>query len=351
MLDKRFRRIFITLGYQCNFNCMYCLQDEGFKKNTCVPHRPKLSNRLLRYLDNYKYEGTTIMFWGGEPLFYLPSIKAIVERYGDKFRYSMVTNGSMLNHSILDFLEEYKIHFAISHDGYVTKTTRGMDVLNLHLPITKRLKTCKVFDGFSSVFSSINDDFIDLLNFFKNKGFGHKHIQVDMIFNTTDTKALQRLSDIDPDRYRRMFQELLDRFNPEDTQAMPIILYHLDKLLAKLKNPSLIEGCNTICESCRNMLNLDTEGNVYICHNSSYDIGTVDDDYETLYQAYLHYLRTKFTSKCSNCDINHLCSGACLLLTEKGQESYCQLKRVEVEVMLEWLEEKKGEMELDSGTV
>ena len=348
MLDKRFRKIFITLGHQCNFNCMYCLQDEGFEKNACVPHRPKLSNRLLRYLDNYKYEGTTIMFWGGEPLFYLPSIKAIVERYGDKFRYSMVTNGSMLNHSILDFLEEYKIHFAISHDGYVTKTTRGMDVLNLHLPITKRLKTCKVFDGFSSVISDVNDDFLSLVDYFKNKGFGHKNISIDMIFNTTDAKALQRLSEIDTDDYRRHFKELLKNFDTEDPQIMAIVTYYLQKLDLKLKNPSLLEGCNPICESCRNMLNLDTEGNVYICHNSSYDIGTVDNDYETLYQAYLAYLRTKFTAKCATCDISHVCCGACLLLTEKGQESYCMIRRIEVEELLEWLHKKKGELENDN---
>ena len=101
MLNKHFSVIFITLGRDCNFNCKYCLQDNGHFHQRKSIEKPKLSEKLLQFLDSYNYDCTKVMLWGGEPLLYIDSIKELLERYGNKFDWGVITNGILLNKDII----------------------------------------------------------------------------------------------------------------------------------------------------------------------------------------------------------------------------------------------------------
>ena len=85
------------------------------------------------------------------------------------------------------------------------------------------------------------------------------------------------------------------------------------------------------------MLNIDYNGDVFVCHNSTYKIGTLDDNYETIREGRRKYLRERFTPKCNECSVNGICRGACLLLTEKGQETFCKLRRIQLGLLCDWL--------------
>ena len=207
MLDRHFSVIFITLGRDCNFNCKYCLQDGGHfhaRKNIEVP---ELSKKLLDFLDNYNYKHTKVMLWGGEPLLYFDSIKQLVERYGNKFDWGTITNGSLLNEEIISFFDKYNISLTVSHDGEATEHTRGVDVLK-NERIKNLLKGYRNFTGFSSVFSSANDNHRKLYTYHAELGFAENNTGTDMIYNTSDTSYLISLSDIDEDRYKKSLREL-----------------------------------------------------------------------------------------------------------------------------------------------
>ena len=165
MLDKDFSVIFITLGRDCNFNCKYCLQDNGHFHQRKNIEKPKLSEKLLQFLDNYSYEHTKVMLWGGEPLLYIDSIKELLERYKNKFDWGVITNGILLNKDIIKLFDKYKVTLTVSHDGEVTKKTRGIDVLK-NEKIKNLLKNYKNFTGFSSVYSSCNNNYRKLYQYF-----------------------------------------------------------------------------------------------------------------------------------------------------------------------------------------
>lgn len=345
MLNKHFSVIFLTLGKDCNFNCKYCLQDDGFSHQKKNIEKPKLTEKLFQFLDQYNHDHTKIMFWGGEPLLYFDSIKEIVEKYGEKFDYGTITNGSLLTEEIVEFFDKHNISLTVSHDGEATEYTRGIDVLK-NDKIRSLINSCKNFTGFSSVYSSANDNYRKLFQYFEKEGFANSNNGVDLIYNTGDTKALFELTDINEEHYKQTLRELFYGYEQQefyDDSAYIKEWQIVKSLLAAMRGTITRESnspyrhYNYSCSSCRDMLNIDYNGDVYICHNSTYKIGTVEDSYEKIHQGLIKYLETRFTPKCKECSIFGICQGACLLLTEKGQERFCKLRKIQVGMLCDWL--------------
>ena len=345
MIQKRFDIIFITLGFDCNFNCKYCLQDEGYCQSRVPEKSPGLSQKLLNFLDNYNHENVRIRFWGGEPLLYLDSIKQIVKRYGEKFKYGMVTNGSLLTEDIINYFEKNNITFAVSHDGEATEYTRNTDVLK-NKKIKNLLLNTSSFTNFSSVYSAANSNHRKLFEFFQEQGFGDKNLQVDMMYNTGDAKKQIELANIDEEKYAESLKEMFLTYkenvekpaSPEKEREWEQVYWMIERLGKRLSGKDeQYENVRVQCRACKTVLNLDYDGNVYICHNSTYKLGTVDSTDEEIFEQYKKYLREKYTPKCKTCEIYEYCPGACLLLTEKGQEQYCKLRKIKVKLLLDFL--------------
>lgn len=353
MLDRHFSVIFITLGRDCNFNCRYCLQDDGHFHQRKQIEIPELSEKLLRFLDNYDHKHTKVMLWGGEPLLYFSSIKQLVERYGDKFDWGTITNGSLLNEEIIAFFDKYNISLTVSHDGDATEYTRGIDVLK-NERIKDLLKGYKSFTGFSSVFSSANDNHRKLYACHAELGFAENNTNTDMIYNTSDTSALKDLAVIDEERYKQSLREIFWGYEQvelhnnktyfKEWQIVKGMIGDLERAL-KRNSSSPYRFYNMSCSTCRDMLNIDYNGDVYVCHNSTHKVGTVDDDYDVILEGLRSYLKDRFTPKCKECSVFGICSGACLLLTEKGQETFCRLRRIQIGMLCDWLTDFKKRYE------
>lgn len=345
MIEKQFSVIFITLGNNCNFNCKYCLQDNGFTHMNKETERPQLSKKLFNFLDNYKYDHTKIMLWGGEPLLYFDSIKELVLRYGDKFDWGTITNGSLLTKEIVDFFEQHKISFTVSHDGEATEYTRGIDVLK-NKKITDLLKNSKAFTGFSSVYSSVNNNYRRLFQHHAKLGFEKNNTGVDMIYNTGDTCSHLELANINEEKYKQTLTELFwgyeqVEFNNDSTyfkewRIVKDMISALN-LAIQRKSNSTYKYFHYSCSSCKTMLNINYAGDVFVCHNSTYKLGTVEDSYEEILKKLREYFKKWFTPKCKNCSAYDICQGACLLLTEKGQETFCNLRRIQIGMLCDWL--------------
>lgn len=358
MLNKHFSVMFITLGRDCNFNCKYCLQDGGFSHQKHIFEKPKLADNLIKFLDGYQYEHTKVMLWGGEPLLYMDSIKFLLERYGSKFDWGVITNGSLLTQEIINVLDKYNVSLTVSHDGEATEYTRGIDVLKDDR-IRALLKNYKNFTGFSSVFSSANDNHRKLYACHAELGFSNNNTGTDMIYNTSDTAALTELSSIDEDRYKQSLREIFWGYEQvelhnndsyfKEWQIVKAMIGAMNSTINR-NSSSPYRFYNISCSTCRDMLNIDYNGDVFICHNSTYKIGTVDDDYEVILSGLRKYLEERFTPKCKECSAFGVCQGACLLLTEKGQETFCHLRRIQIGMLCDWLTDFKkrlGEGELD----
>jgi len=119
----------IQLGLSCNYSCVYCSQRfVPTADETSSKHVDKFVSNLDLWLEG---EPETIEFWGGEPLVYIKTIKPLAEKLRKKYpkaRFGMVTNGSLLNPELNEWLDRMGFGIGISHDG-PGQTLRGPDPL------------------------------------------------------------------------------------------------------------------------------------------------------------------------------------------------------------------------------
>lgn len=83
------------------------------------------------------------------------------------------------------------------------------------------------------------------------------------------------------------------------------------------------------CGVGRNTLNVDLQGNCYLCHNSSVKIGTIKDSYEKLVENFLPYDKYAASKQCSECPVRLVCSGGCILVNDEARKRYyCKMNRI-----------------------
>ena len=101
----------IFLGNDCNFSCSYCLQPKDRLQTKTLD-----IDRIAFFIQDRSIE--EIRFWGGEPLLYIDLIKEIIsglEVRNIYTRRTMVTNGSLLNENITNYLKDKSIFTCLSY--------------------------------------------------------------------------------------------------------------------------------------------------------------------------------------------------------------------------------------------
>ncbi len=110
--------ILFNLGRSCNLNCIYCfIGDKRYEKTTLSF---EVAKKALHRVSAIKDGVKRVVFHGSEPLMNYQLIKDIVN-YGNKIdkeiKFSIQTNGTLLNSEVIDFLVEKKVYIGISLDG------------------------------------------------------------------------------------------------------------------------------------------------------------------------------------------------------------------------------------------
>lgn len=342
-LKRTVHTVFLMLGNSCNMNCRYCLQHPLVTAQLPSKINPEIYD-FLKDCAKELTEGQKlhIQFYGGEPLLYFDAIREITERTHDYCWHSVITNGKAVTKEMVAFFNAYKMPVTISWDGRNVIETRDYDVF---ADKEKRKLLLEIEQlGLSAVLSSkaypldILEDFQAISDdYYKIHGY-QVGTNIDEIFNTGDLP--EELLAVD---YSRVECEMLElgkfylekRLNGSRTELKDYTkLSYVDRLFGMLKR-FYADGDGRFHKhycSCGNgydVLNLDLEGNLYPCHNTSSKIGTITDDYFTYLNKVLCSDNTKVNmSVCSDCPAIAFCRGGCKLVnTEARREGYCRLKQ------------------------
>ena len=107
----------IWVTEKCNLNCSYCY--EGEKR--CIDMSDEVIEKTVSFIhDNMaKNEANNINFHGGEPLLAFEKIIKIIHLCDDMgdFCYSLTTNGTVINNTMLEKLKENRVYISLSIDG------------------------------------------------------------------------------------------------------------------------------------------------------------------------------------------------------------------------------------------
>ncbi len=128
----------------CNFNCTYCYQKKR-KNYLDFSLLEKAIAFFFPFLKNESY----INFYGGEPLLAFDQIKhaiAFIEAASDKkaknFKYTLTTNGSLLDDKKLAFLSQHNFSLLLSFDGLAQKTHRKKNSFDPIVASLKKISKC-----------------------------------------------------------------------------------------------------------------------------------------------------------------------------------------------------------------
>lgn len=325
---EKFDSIYIMLGFECNFNCVYCLQGNIKKPVTT----PILSDSFLKFLDNYPYKETTrIFFWGGEPLLYYSTVQKVVERYSGQYQFGIISNGSLLTQDKVDFFNRHKVHFIFSHDAHSTKETRKKDMWQ-----EKSFREC--FDNLHSrtinvTVTAKSKPFADIFAYYPEG----EDININPLINTFDNESNRSLATFKAKDVKRDISYLLQGYE----EGRKSETRNTKKLLTAMLR-FLDEDNADRCFDCvygAKTFNIDTQGNVYVCHNSTHKVGTVEDSYEDI-STKIKKVITGVRKGCEGCTINSLCGGSCYLLSGYGRQQHCERLHAVHDVLLEYLNQK-----------
>lgn len=116
----------LEVAQDCNLRCTYCYAEGGTYGAAPCHLSEDTARRAVRYLLNHSDDSghVTLIFFGGEPLLNMPAVSAATreaissgEKLGKKIHFSLTTNGTLLDHNVVDFLHENRVSVAVSLDG------------------------------------------------------------------------------------------------------------------------------------------------------------------------------------------------------------------------------------------
>jgi uncharacterized protein len=124
-LDRTdFLQVILPIAACCNLNCPYCFAqtDGGFHFGNFTK---KDIDRIAAFLVEKNTDEQvpfTIIFFGGEPLLKFDIMQYTVQHFKEKYphrkvRYSITTNGTLINEEIIRFLKKNNVAVLLSLDG------------------------------------------------------------------------------------------------------------------------------------------------------------------------------------------------------------------------------------------
>lgn len=341
-LRRNINTIFLMLGNSCNMNCAYCLQHPLVHK----PLTREVNPEIYDFLEEVAKENTRplhLQFYGGEPLLYFKTIQEVVAELQKRklnMTFGIITNGRALTDEMVRFFHAHHFSVTISWDGPHVMETRGYDLFSVpetrerilaleHLCLSAVLSAKAYPREVLQAFQKISEEYSAIHGY-------QIAVNLDEIMDTGLPK--KNLLDIDYSRVKREMTAMALQFLDGFGKRVPPDRYteeaYIRQLFGSLKDFYLTgkgkwDRYTAACGNGLTVLNLDLQGNLYPCHNTSRKAGTIHDGYFSYLQRILAGDHThEYRKECLSCTALAFCQGGCKLVGDKARkESYCRLKR------------------------
>ncbi len=182
----------------CNYGCIYCPQT---KENLYIDE--STTEKSLDFFYPFFKEEISVNFYGGEPLLAFDQIEHAVgylekknKEQGKKMKYSMTTNGSLLDETIISFLNRHKFSLLLSFDGLAHDIGREKKTFDAMVEIIKEMPNHPDIEfGTNSVFTPETvDDLSKSIQFIIGLGVANPRLALSTVEEWND-KALFKLKE------------------------------------------------------------------------------------------------------------------------------------------------------------
>lgn len=348
----------LHIAHDCNLACKYCFAEEGEYHGRRALMSFEVGKKALDFLiaNSGNRRNLEVDFFGGEPLMNWQVVKDLVaygreqEKIHDKnFRFTITTNGVLLNDEIQEFVNKEMDNVVLSLDGrqevndHMRPFRNGKGSYDLIVPKFQKLAESRNQQKYyvRGTFTRENLDFSkDVLHF---ADLGFEQISVEpVVGEDTDFYSIQKehLPQIF-EEYDILAKELIKR----EKEGRGVNFFHF---MIDLDGGPCISKRLSGCGSGTEYLAVTPWGDLYPCHqfvgDEDFLMGNVDDgitrpEIAEEFRGCSVYSK----DKCKNCFAKFYCSGGCMANAYKFHGSIhntydvgCEMerKRVECAIMM-----------------
>ena len=348
----------LHIAHDCNLACKYCFAEEGEYHGRRAMMSYEVGKKALDFLikNSGNRRNLEVDFFGGEPLMNWQVVKDLVaygreqeKRYDKHFRFTITTNGVLLNDEVQEFVNREMDNVVLSLDGRKEVNDRmrpfrnGTGSYDLIVPKFQKLADSRNQEKYyiRGTFTRENLDFSEDILHFADLGFKQMSIE-PVVGDESDPYAI-REEDIPQikEEYDKLARIMIER----EKEGKGFNFFHF---MIDLDGGPCVAKRLSGCGSGTEYLAVTPWGDFYPCHQfvgqEEFLMGNVDegivrpqiaDDFRSC--------NVYSKEKCKKCFAKFYCSGGCMANAQHFHgtiydtyEIGCEMqrKRVECAIMI-----------------
>ncbi|MCQ2417328.1 MAG: thioether cross-link-forming SCIFF peptide maturase [Oscillospiraceae bacterium] len=349
----------LHIAHTCNLNCSYCFASQGKYHGERAVMSFETGKRALDFLveNSGTRKNLEVDFFGGEPLMNFQVVKDLVayarsiEKQANKnFRFTLTTNGLMIDDDVIDFANRECSNVVLSLDGRKEIHDRyrvdyaGNGSWEKIVPKFQQMVKARGGKNYymRGTFTHANPDFLEDIKVMLNLGF--RELSMEPVVAAPGDAAA--LTEEDLQIVMEQYEKLAELMIQKRKEGDPFTFYHY--MIDLTDGPCIykrISGCGSGTE----YMAVTPWGDLYPCHQfvgeEGFKLGNIWDgvDNTTVQDCFMEcnvYAR----EECRDCWARLYCSGGCAANafhatgSVKGvYEPGCRLfrKRMECAIMAE----------------
>ena len=317
----------LHIAHDCNLGCLYCFAGEGEYHGRRALMSFEVGKKALDFLiaASGNRRNLEVDFFGGEPLMNLEVVKQLVaygrSREADsnkRFRFTLTTNGMLLNEEVMDFCNREMSNVVLSLDGrrevndYMrpTRNQRGSSY-DIIVPKFRRFAASRAGKDYyvRGTFTRHNLDFAEDVKHFADLGF--EQMSIEPVVAAPEEPYAIRAEDLPVimAEYDSLAKEYIKRKKEGNG-------FHFFHFMIDLSQGPCVAKRLSGCGSGTEYLAVTPWGDFYPCHQfvgqeeflmGNVDTGIVRTDIRDEFKLCNVYAK----EKCRDCFARFYCSGGC----------------------------------------
>ncbi|PXX48876.1 uncharacterized protein DFR60_11549 [Hungatella effluvii] len=316
----------LHIAHDCNLACQYCFAEEGEYHGRRALMSFEVGKKALDFLiaNSGNRRNLEVDFFGGEPLMNWEVVKQLVEygrskekEYNKNFRFTMTTNGVLLNDEIMDYCNREMSNVVLSLDGRKEVNDKmrpfrgGKGSYDLIVPKFQKFAEMRGDRDYyvRGTFTRHNLDFSKDVTEFADLGF--RSMSIEPVVAAPEEEYAIREEDLPQimEEYDHLAEEYIKR--KKEGRGFNFFHFNID-----LNQGPCVAKRLSGCGSGTEYLAVTPWGDLYPCHQfvgqeefllGNVDTGVTNERIRDEFKLCNVYAK----DKCRNCFARFYCSGGC----------------------------------------
>ena len=316
----------LHIAHTCNLNCAYCFASQGKYHGDRAVMSLEVAKQALDFLiaNSGSRRNLEVDFFGGEPLMNFDVVKDVVayarsieKQHNKNFRFTLTTNGLLIDDDVIDFANREMSNVVLSLDGRKEIHDRyrvdyaGNGSWERIVPKFQKLVAARGGKNYymRGTFTHANPDFLKDIQQMLDLGFTELSMEPVVCAAGDKEELTEEDLPIVLEQYEKLAELMLER----DREGRPFTFYHY--MIDLTGGPCIykrISGCGSGTE----YMAVTPWGDLYPCHQfvgeEAFKLGNIWDGVtNTKTQGEFAACNVYARPECRDCWARLYCSGGC----------------------------------------